>query len=152
MKDRRNSIDKLNTLLFGKDLRITKGEPYTEVRPFDFSSYYPEENYIKPQKPPKKNVFDIRDFGANVNLTDNTEAVNKAVNAASEKKGVVLISGGDYVTKTVFLKSNVTLFIEKGSALCADKTGEGYNHMGILHADGAENIVLTGGGKVKGNG
>ena len=37
-KRRRNPLDKLNTLLYGKDLRVTEGEPYTEVREFDFSS------------------------------------------------------------------------------------------------------------------
>ena len=46
-KKKRNDIDKLKTLFFGKDLRVTEGNAYTEVRKYDFSSYYPEENYIK---------------------------------------------------------------------------------------------------------
>ena len=46
-KKKRNDIDKLKTLFFGKDLRVTEGDAYTEVRKYDFSSYYPEENYIK---------------------------------------------------------------------------------------------------------
>jgi polygalacturonase len=50
------------------------------------------------------------------------------------------------------LKSNVTLFVERGSALSSNKTGRGYNGLGILHADNADNITLTGGGKIKGNG
>lgn len=45
-KKKRNDIDKLKTLFFGKDLRVTEGEPYKEVRKYDFSSYYPEEKYI----------------------------------------------------------------------------------------------------------
>ena len=48
-KKKRNLYDKLNTLLFGKDLRVTEGDPYTKVREYDFSSYYPIENYIKKQ-------------------------------------------------------------------------------------------------------
>ena len=152
MNDRRTAIDKLNTLLFGKDLRITKGEPFTKVYPFDYSSYYPEDEYIHAQEPPTENVFDIRDFGAATENTDNAEAINAAVDAAAKVGGTVLVSGGDYVTTTVFLKSGVTLFIERGSALCSNKTGEGYNHLGIIHADSCENITLTGGGKVKGNG
>ena len=40
---KRNDIDKLKTLFFGKDLRVSEGEPYKEVRKYDFSSYYPEE-------------------------------------------------------------------------------------------------------------
>jgi len=152
MKDKRSQLDKLNTLLFGKDLRIKKGEPYCEVRPFDFSTYYPEEKYISPQALPTEKVFDIRDYGADVNAADNAPALNIAVSLAAECGGTVLVDGGDYVTTTVYLKSNVTLFIARGASLSANKTGEGYRHKGILHADGAENITLTGGGKIKGNG
>lgn len=36
MKDRRNTVDKLKTLLFGKDLRITKGDAYPSVYDYDF--------------------------------------------------------------------------------------------------------------------
>lgn len=50
MKDRRNTVDKLKTLLFGKDLRITKGDAYPSVYDYDFSSYYPQEEYIKLQQ------------------------------------------------------------------------------------------------------
>ena len=152
MKDRRTHIDKLNTLLFGKDLRITKGEPFCKVYPYDFSSYYPEDDYIHEQALPEGDVFDIRTFGADTDSEDNAEAINAAVYAASKVGGTVLVSGGDYVTTTVRLKSGVTLFIERGSALCSNKTGVGYNHLGIVHADGADNITLTGGGKIKGNG
>lgn len=152
MKERRTAFEKLNTLLFGKDLRITKGEPFIKVYPFDFSSYYPEGDYIYEQKPPKANVYDIRQFGASVEKADNADALNTAVSLAAETGGTVLVTGGEYVCTTVFLKSNVTLFIEKGSAIVSNKTGEGYNRRGIIHADGCENITLTGGGKIKGNG
>lgn len=152
MKDRRNTADKLKTLLFGRDLRITKGDVFPTVYPFDFSSYYPEDNYISYQKAPEDNVFDIRAFGADVLSEDNAGFINSAVDEAAKTGGTVLVAGGDYVTTTVFLKSNVTLFIERGSALCSNKTGNGYNHLGIIHADGADNITLTGGGKIKGNG
>lgn len=152
MKDRRNTVDKLKTLLFGKDLRITKGDAYPSVYDYDFSSYYPQEEYIKLQRVPSDNVFDIRDFGADCNSDDNADAINSAVKSANETGGTVLVSGGDYVTTTVFLLSNVTLFIEYGSSLSSNKSGVGYNHLGILHCDGGENITLTGGGKVKGNG
>ena len=152
MKDRRTAFDKLNTVLFGKDLRITKGVVYSEIREYDFSSYYPEDKYIRIQPLPSDNVYDIRFYGASIKNADNAEAINEAVSEAEKTGGTVLVSGGEYITTTVFLKSNVTLFIEKGSALISNKTGEGYNHRGILHADGAENITLTGGGKINGNG
>ena len=152
MKDRRTRIDKLNTLLFGKDLRITKGEPFNKVYPFDFSSYYPEDEYISYQDAPTENVYDIRDFGADTSKDDNAEYINAAIDKAAETGGTVLVDGGDYVTTTVYMKSGVTLFIARGSALASNKTGEGYNHLGIIHADSCDSITLTGGGKVKGNG
>lgn len=152
MKDRRTRVDKLKTVLFGKDLRITKGKPFSTVYPYDFSSYYPEDSYIHNQELPSDNIFDIRFYGANTMLDDNAEFINKAIDEASKTGGTVVVSGGDYVTTTVFMKSNVTLFIERGSALCSNKTGVGYNHLGIIHADSVDNIKLTGGGKVKGNG
>lgn len=43
-KKRRNIFDKINTLLFWKDTRVTDGKRYTEVRKHDFSSYFPVEN------------------------------------------------------------------------------------------------------------
>ena len=152
MKDKRTAFDKLNTVLFGKDLRITKGDVYPTVREYDYSSYCPEEKYIRNQTLPKNNVYDIRSFGASTDRSDNADAINTAICLASETGGTVLISGGEYVSTTVYLKSDITLFIERGSAIVSNKTGEGYNHNGIIHADGCENITLTGGGKVKGNG
>ena len=152
MKDKRTALDKLNTVLFGKDLRITKGEVYSEIREFDYSSYLPVDEYIKKQEAPTENVFDIRFFGAATNRKDNADAINTAVAMAAETGGTVLVSGGDYVSTTVYLKSGVTFFIDGDSSISSNKTGEGYNHLGILHADGCENITLTGGGKLNGNG
>lgn len=116
---------KLKTLLFGKDIRVTSGDVYSAVRDYDFSSYYPESDYVLPAEVPSENVFDIRDFGAVLNdeNADNAPAINAAIDAASSAKGIVLVSGGGFTATTVFLKSNVTLFIEHGSAICADKRG-----------------------------
>lgn len=152
MKDRRSRLDKLNTLLFGKDLRITKGDVFSAVYPYDYSSYFPIDNYIYQQETPTDNVYDIKFYGANPNLQDNAKFINLAIEEAAKTGGTVLVSGGDFITTTVFLKSNVTLFIEKDSSLSSNLTGEGYNHKGIIHADSQKNITITGGGKIKGNG
>ncbi|MGN0523097.1 MAG: glycoside hydrolase family 28 protein [Eubacterium sp.] len=152
MKDKRTTADKLRTLLFGKDLRITRGDVFSTVYPFDFSSYYPEDEYIKTQEIPTENVYDIRDYGADILSADNADAINSAISAAEKTGGTVLIDGGDYVSTTVFLKSNITLFISRGSSIESNKHGKGYNFKGIIHADGCDNITITGGGKVKGNG
>lgn len=151
---RRNIFNKIKTFLFWKDTRVTTGEPYTEVREYDFSSYYPEDKYIKRAEIPKENVFDIRDFGAVPNDPDidNAPFIGKAFEEAEKVGGTVLITGGDYTATTVFLRSNTTLFIEYDSALTANETGKGYTNMVLLYGEGLENVVLTGGGKIKGNG
>ena len=153
MKKRRNAIDKLNTLLFGKDLRIIEGEPYIDVRKYDFSSYYPVDNYISEQSAPTGNVYDIRNFGADVLNEDNARFINAAIGQASKTHGTVMIAGGDYATTAVTLKSNDTLFIERGSSLSSNKTGKGYESYGaIIFAENEQNITITGGGKINGNG
>lgn len=102
---------------------------------------------------PENNVFDIRDFGADCDKEDNAEYINKAIEIASKFGGTVLVSGGDYACTTVVLKSNVTLFIEYGSSISANTTGKGYErYRALLYAKDCENIALTGGGKLKGNG
>lgn len=152
MKDKRTVTDKLKTLLFGKDLRITKGDVFSTVYPFDYSSYYPEDEYIKNQPIPNENVYDIRNYGASTSSPNNADAINAAIAAAAKTAGTVLIDGGSYVATTITLKSNVTLFINRGSAVESNKLGIGYDGRGIISADGCTNITLTGGGKVKGNG
>ena len=121
MKYRRSALDKINTLLFWKDTRVTEGEPYTEIRKFDYSSYLPVEKYINAPCVPTENIYDIRDYGAVANNTsfDNAQAINSAFEEAEKTNGTVLISGGSYTSTTVFPKSNTTLFIEKGSCIIA---------------------------------
>lgn len=153
-KKKKNIFDKLNTLLFWKDTRVTEGVPYTKVRDYDFSSYYPEDNYIKPQIPPTENIYDIKAFGAvpdNKN-TDNAPFIQQAIDTAEKTKGTVIINGGNYTSTTIILKSNVTLFITKGSSITANETGFGYKSDALIYAENKENITITGGGKIKGNG
>ena len=154
MKKRRNFFDKLKTFLFWKDTRVTAGDPYTEIREYDFSSYYPEDDYIKKAAIPKENIFDIRKFGAIPNDPDidNAPFINKAFEKAESVGGTVLIAGGDYTSTTVFPRSNTTLFIERGSAIIANETGIGYTNMALLYGENLESITFTGGGKIKGNG
>ena len=45
-----------------------------------------------------------------------------------------------------------TLFIEHGSAICADKRGMGYTNKAMIYGENLENIVITGGGKINGMG
>ncbi len=79
---------------------------------------------IRPEQLRKENVFLITDFGASTEALpmDNTNAINAAICAASEKGGTVVIPQGTFYTYTILLKSNVTLSLEKGSVIAAAKT------------------------------
>ncbi len=153
MKQRRNAFDKLNTLFFGKDLRITEGDAYTREREYDYSSYCPVEKYISPQEIPTDKAYFITDFGAvpDDKTIDNAPAINACIDACAKNGGgFAVISGGVFSSKTVILKSNVTLFVQ--SELAAFESGEGFQKMALIYADGCENIGLTGGGVINGNG
>lgn len=153
-KQRRTAVDKLRTLLFGKDLRITKGEPCTQVREFDFSSYYPEDKYISFQEKPEENVFDIRNYGAVAGdpTVDNSRAINSAVIDAAKCGGTVLIDGGEYFSSTVVLKSGITLFISEFSSLTAVPSGKNFKNKALVYGEGIENVTITGGGSINGSG
>lgn len=155
MKKRRTPIEKLHTLLFGKDLRITEGERFEEEYELDYTSYLPLESYIHPQRTPEENAFYIKDFGAipNNKEIDNAKAINACIDeCAKNGGGYVVVSGGDFTTKTVEFKSNVTLFVEKNSSLVAEGSGEGFSHPTLIYAGNCENISITGGGTINGNG
>ncbi len=155
MKTKRTLKDKLYTIFFGKDLRVTEGEPYTEVRDGDYASYYPLEKYINFNEEPEGRIFDVCTFGAGEDRSEqeNTAAIQAAIDACSESGGgTVLIKDGYYTVTTLFLRSDVTLFIGKNSVLSANTTGKGYEHNALLYADGCYNITITGGGKIIGNG
>ena len=125
----RTPLEKLKILLRERDVRVTDGPIYSEVRPGDFSAYYPVEKYILPMQPPAENVYDIRTFGAVPNdmRLDNAPAINRCIAAASETGGTVLVQGGVYTVKTLLLKSNVTLFIDASAAIEAHRSGQGFH-------------------------
>ena len=155
VKAKRTPLDKLRTLLFGKDLRITEGDAFKEEYEFDYSSYLPIDKYISPQELPGGKAYYITDFGAVANdkSIDNAPAINKCIDACAENGGgYVVVSGGDFTTKTVELKSNITLFVESSSSLVAEESGCGYEKPALIYAKDCENISITGGGTINGNG
>ena len=141
-------------LLFHRDERVTSGGVYSRVREYDFSSYCPADSYIGLVPLPKANVYDIRDFGAVAGDEgfDCAPAVNAAFAAAEKSGGTVLVSGGNYTSGAVYLKSGTTLFIEKDSCLSALKSGKGYPENALLCGENISNITITGGGVLNGNG
>ena len=119
-------------------------------------------------------VLNIIDFGAKSDSTAlNTKAIQAAIDACTEG-GTVLIPKGVFVSGALYLKSNMTLFIEKGAVLKGSTVVEDYLPMllnrfegwelktyaslinaGTLNRDGSynvKNIRITGGGTISGGG
>ncbi|MBR4170298.1 MAG: hypothetical protein IKR48_01450, partial [Kiritimatiellae bacterium] len=116
-------------------------------------------------------TFDVTAFGAKADdATDNTAAIQKAIDACSAKGGgrVLVPSGGVYQTYTLNLKNNVELHIERGATL---KGGEGpykypefkptpvwnveraprFNRRAMFYTVGQTNVAITGAGTIDGN-
>jgi hypothetical protein len=119
-------------------------------------------------------AFDVRAFGSrNDGQTLDTAAINKAIQAAHDAGGgTVVFPPGVYLSGTLDLLSNVTLELSAGAVLQAspnvndygstaaygfgrnygvDSSGEGFR-VGLIVARKAQNIAITGHGRIDGNG
>lgn len=119
-------------------------------------------------------VFDVRDHGATGDgCALDSPAINAAIAAASAAGGgVVLLPPGRYLSFTLRLFSRVTLAIEAGATLIAAEKGPlgaydlpedrgpqlyqdfGHSHWhnSLIFADGAQDIAITGWGRIDGAG
>ena len=111
-------------------------------------------------------TFAIREHGAvGDRRRSNTAAFRKAIEAAAVKGGRVIVPGGIWLTGPIQLLSNVELHLEDNALILFDKNPEEYpliitDFEGItrirarspIYAENAENIAITGGGIINGNG
>ncbi len=104
---------------------------------------------------------DITDFGAKAGQLC-TEAINRAIDSASQTGGTVFVPPGHWESGTIFMKSGVTLHVDpaavlKGSPRIEDypkheaNTHEHDDHS-FIYAENVENISITGGGILDGGG
>ncbi|HNX56176.1 MAG TPA: glycosyl hydrolase family 28-related protein [Prolixibacteraceae bacterium] len=79
----------------------------------------------------RQTVYNITDFGAKGDgKTNNTKAINAAVEAASKNGGgTVFFPSGNFLSYTIRLKSHITLHLDQGAVLIGDqeKNGVGYD-------------------------
>ncbi len=121
---------------------------------------------------PESALFDVRAFNAyGDGEHDDTEAFTAAI-ACLPAGGTLYVPSGTYLLKPVFLKSDMTLYIEEGATLIGRTSRDVYptlpgligdNNLGtwqgeeatcfasLITAYNAHNITITGGGIVNGN-
>ncbi len=108
-------------------------------------------------------TINIVDLGAKGDgKTDNTEIIQRAIDECSKGIGTVVIPQGNYLTRTLFMKSNVNLHLEFGATILGYTNLQSYLDMfpnrkgkespALIHARGVENISITGLGTIDGQG
>jgi len=112
-------------------------------------------------------TINVREMGAKGDgKTIDTKAIQAAVDKCAETGGKVLLTGGTFLTGTIFLKSNVTLVVEKGAVVLGSLNLEdypinkfGFNNLNtsrvnraLIYASGMTNVGIEGSGIIDGQG
>ncbi len=116
---------------------------------------------VLPASAQTRSFFDVRGYGAQGNGTAlDTAAFEKAIQAASSAGGgTVFVSAGTYLTGTIRLRDNITLWLDGGATLLGTKDLAQYQssngsdewYKALILAVGANNIAVVGHGMVDGN-
>ena len=119
--------------------------------------------------------INVKNFGAKGDSTAfDTDAINKAIDAASaEGGGTVFFPAGKYLSFSIRLKSDVTLFLDNGAVLIAADPGQGKGgydspepnswdkyqdfghshwHNSLIWGENLQNISIVGHGMIDGKG
>lgn len=108
-------------------------------------------------------VCNARTYGAKADgVTKDTQAIQAAIDdCAKAGGGTVNLSGGTFVSAPIVLKSNITLDIAKDATLFGSSDHADYpaktefrapGTQSLVSATDAEDITITGGGTIDGNG
>ena len=124
---------------------------------------------------PKNLFYDVKNYGAKGNgIHFDSPSINKAIDAASKAGGgTVFIPAGTYLSGSIHLKSNITLYLDQGSTIEAiqdttayDKAepnewgdtykyqdfGHSHWHNSLIWGENLENISIIGPGRIYGKG
>lgn len=87
----------------------------------------------KPADPvpaPASPVYNVLDFGAKGDgKTLDSPAINKAIDEASVKGGgTIYFPSGTYLSASIRLKSNISLYLDQGSTILAASPADGYKY------------------------
>ncbi|AHF15534.1 glycoside hydrolase family 28 protein [Niabella soli] len=156
MLSRRNWLTKAAALAAGTGLFKTASAGAAEPAPAD------PENAV--------GIYNVKAFGAKGDgKTLDTKAIQTAIDTCNRNKGgTVFFPPGIFVSGTLQLKSNVTLYLSAQATLLGTTDGKQYfaaaeiplhgdstlvdGNVGLLYAVNAENIGIEGMGTIDGNG
>src|ERR1700677_2362186 len=106
-------------------------------------------------------TFNVRDYGAKGDkIANDTSAIQATIDACSQSGGgEVLVPAGNFYSGQITLKSNVTLDLQNGATIWEsdnirdfDKNPPKRGRSFLFVANGQENIVICGNGKIVGTG
>lgn len=110
-------------------------------------------------------TYSIKDFGAEADgERDNSLEIQQAIDTCYHSGGgrVLVPAGGTFISGPIFLKSNMELFVETGATLMASPDESLYHRSAFgdnksegtiwIGGDDIENVIITGGGRIHGNG
>ena len=117
---------------------------------------------------PATGTFNVRDYGAvGDGITLDTRAIQATIETCAQAGGgKVYFNNGKFLSGTIYLKSNVTLYIEAGAVLLGSKNlgdypvtipafrsyTDNYTDKSLIYAEKVENITIMGRGVIDGQG
>jgi hypothetical protein len=141
----------------------------------DIAPVAPDRNQVMAMIKDNSIFYNVRQFGARGDSTTiETEAINKAIDAAAASGGgTIYFPAGNYLSFSIHLKSNITLFLDNGAYLigadsekgiggydspepnASDKYqdfGHSHWHNSLIWGENLENVSIIGHGWIIGNG
>lgn len=117
----------------------------------------PYDEYLNQLERPD-GALDVEELSQENSGEENAAAIQSAIDSLSEQGGgTVYIPEGEYKISTIMLKDNITLFVSYGAeliSLSCDENNASQSPLqnGVICADNAKNIAITGGGTINGMG
>src|SRR5262245_25864884 len=130
--------------------------------------------FTRTAQPPQANAYNVKKFGATGDgKTLDTRAINKAIDAAAAAGGgTVYFPAGNYLSVSIHLKSNISLYLDQGATIIAANTsnevkydppepnewdkyqdfGHSHWHNSLIWGENLTNVSILGPGMIWGKG